>query len=132
MNRRCPARRLAAPLLGLSLILAASCLPRTGQVTVHGEDGAGLADRGGGSDHKILIADTGPLPDGQPPKKDTVAPPKPDTSVTPSGPQPPFGTSVGMTVKNVTGVPDCAGKTYDLYSFYGQKKGVLIAMMSPS
>jgi hypothetical protein len=121
---RCSSLTLA--LLGL----LAGCLPRTGQVTVYG-DGAS-ADGPAAGDHKVQLPDTGPRPDGLPPQKDTLAPPKPDAAVTPSGPPPPFGTAIGMTAKNWTGVPDCAGKSYDLHGLYQQKKGVIIAMMSPS
>jgi hypothetical protein len=111
------------------LLLGAGCLPRTGQVTIYG-DGAASPEAATGKDQKLPVPDTGPLPDGQPPQKDTLAPVKPDAP--PAGPQPPFGTTLGATAKNFTGVPDCAGKLYDLHGYYQQKKGVLIAMMSPS
>jgi hypothetical protein len=129
MNEHCQARRVA--LLGFSLILGASCLPRTGHVTIYG-DGAATAEGIPGKDQKLQVPDTGPRPDGLPPKLDTLVPPKPDAAVTPGGPQPPFGTTQGMTAKNFTGVPDCAGTAYGLHSIFQQKKGVIIAMMSPS
>ncbi len=100
-------------------------------MTVYG-DGAASAEASLAPDRGTTPApDLGPLPDGQPAKKDTAAPAKPDTA-SPSAPQPPFGTTIGTTAKNFTGVPDCAGKAYDLYSYYKQKRGVIIAMMSPS
>ena len=113
------------------LVLGGGCLPRTGHVTIYG-DGAATSDQGITADGKVQLPDTGPRPDGQPPKLDKLAPAKPDTSVAPSGPQPPFGTTQGMTAKNWTGVPDCAGTLYELHKLYQQKKGVIIAMMSPS
>lgn len=136
-ERRTPAR--AALALGLSAVLWA-CFPGTGQVKLEG-DGlgvveGGLADASPGRDGKGPSADRGPrpdgvkLPDGQPPKADSKPPLKPDTGLT--APAPPFGQSVGMTASNFQNIPDCNGTLYSLHSYFNKKKGVIIAMMSPS
>lgn len=113
-----------------------ACLPGSGEVKILGDgvyvaaDGtAPKLDTGTGPQDKGLQPDQGPKPDGSAPTADQQAP-KPDT--TPAGPQPPFGASVGMTAANFVDIPDCDGKLYSLHPYYNKKKGVLIAMMSPS
>jgi len=115
-------------LLLLCTLMLASCLPGTGSVTILGDgvgaaDGALVADGG---------ADTGPLPDRGPLPDGTLPDLKPTPDQPPVGPAPPFGSSVGMTAANFQNVPDCDGTLYALHPYYGKKKGVLIAMMSPS
>jgi hypothetical protein len=55
-----------------------------------------------------------------------------DLGSTPASPSPPFGNTMGQTANNFSEIPDCAGANYSLYSFFNQKKGVILAMMSPS
>ena len=122
------------PILLVPLALGlAACLPGSGEVKILVDGITGAADL-------PVALDTGPGPDqGKPPDKGPAsdgAPavdlpgPKPDA--TPTGPQPPFGSSVGMTAADFTDIPDCDGKLYSLHQYYNQKKGVVLAMMSPS
>jgi hypothetical protein len=39
---------------------------------------------------------------------------------------------VGVTALDFADIPDCDGKLYRLYDYYGKGKGVLIAMQSPT
>jgi hypothetical protein len=114
--------------------IAWSCFPGSGHVEVFGDGAApsggdakgGLSDAGRGSLESgatKLDRGTAPLTDGTNGKVDTK---------TAAGPQPPFGSSVGVTAANFTGVPDCNGKLYSLYDYYNQKRGVILAIMSPS
>jgi hypothetical protein len=124
--------RIARTLIFTLLLPGASCVPGKGTATIYGEVGPG-SDHAGGVDQKIVTADqngpasetpVGPTPDGS-------VVPKPDTQ--PSAPQPPFGTTVGSTAKNVTGIPNCDGSLlFDLHSYYKKTRGVVLPMMSPS
>lgn len=126
--------RATALLLTTLLVPAAACLPGTGEVKILGDgvyalaDTAGSPDSGTQEDGTPPAPDTGPAPDGG--TTADLAPATPDAA--PTGPQPPFGSSVGMTAKNFEDIPDCDGKLYSLYDYYNKKQGVLIAMMSPS
>jgi hypothetical protein len=139
MRSRLPRSSLLAPRAILFALCFGACLPRTGTVEVLA-DGAGGAPTEGG----LLVVDGstpspdstgGPTPDTgapPPPSDATLAPDSAQPDTLPSGPTPPFGSSVGMTAADFTNIPDCAGNLYSLHSYYNQKKGVLIAMMSPS
>jgi len=122
--------RIARALLCAQLLLlGAGCLPGKGTATIYGEAGP---DRGGvGAESRITLGDQGPVADLPPgPRLDGPVAPKPDTQ--PAGPQPPFGTSVGVTAKDFSGLPDCGGTLYRLYDYYGKTKGVVLPMMSPT
>ena len=119
--------RITTMLLALGL---AACLPGTGEVKILGDGVYAAADAALVPDQGVATqdtgpADTGPVPDGAP----DLGPANPDA---PTGLQPPFGSSVGMTAADFTDIPDCDGKLYSLHSYYNLKDGVLIAMMSPS
>jgi hypothetical protein len=108
------------------LILLPACLPSAGHVEIFGDA------RGG----DLYAEAAPPKPDGPvTPPPDGVG--KIDRSVKPDSPPAatcpaPFGSTVGVTVADVTGLPDCADKLYSLHSYCGKKRGVLIAMMSPT
>ena len=79
------------------------------------------------------------LADGMPAAPDYGSGPRPEVGVkldkggvAPTAPQPPFGNQQGQTAKNVTGVPDCGGKLYNLYDYFNKTKGVVLPIMSPS
>jgi hypothetical protein len=133
----------------LSLLLG-GCLPGTGHLELYGD--AGLAPSAEGAmadatpiqpDAQAALQQDGAIPNhdvlGQdsvgfapPPQPDLMPPPPPQPDTGPPGPQPPFGNAVGMTAANFQNIPDCSGTPHSLHAFFGQKKGVLIAMMSPS
>ena len=117
-------RRAAALVLTLTVSLLGGCFPGRGHVTTN--DGV-LAPDGSANEASIPPEAGKPRPDG------TDGPAiKPDTQP----PQPtcpgPFGNVVGVTAANFTDIPDCAEVLYTLHDYCGKKKGVLIAMMSPS
>lgn len=129
----------------LSLLVLGGCLPGTGHLELYGD--AGLAPSpdatpiqpdaqavaqqdGTNPGHDLLGQDSiGFAPKPQP---DLLPPPPPQPDSAPAGPQPPFGNAMGMTAANFQNIPDCSGTPHSLHALYGQKKGVLIAMMSPS
>jgi hypothetical protein len=122
-------------LVPLAALLAA-CLPGSGEVKILGDGVSATADSAapgldtGAVQHDTGTAqDQGAKPDGTAPTADSQGP-KPDTLA--AGPQPPFGSSMGMTAADFGPIPDCDGTPYTLHSYYNKKKGVLIAMMSPS
>jgi hypothetical protein len=124
--------RIARALIFTLLLPGASCVPGKGTATIYGELGAG-SDRAGGVDQKIGTTDqTGPASDTPPgPTPDGPVAPKPDTQ--PATPQGPFGTTVGKTAQNVTGIPNCdSSLIFDLHSYYKKTKGVVLPIMSPS
>jgi hypothetical protein len=115
----------------LPLLLAIlGCVPGKGQITVIG-DGALVPDSAPRAERQ-LTADRGPPP---PPRESGAPLPegKPATpdQQPPASCPPPFGNTQGLTASDVTGVPDCADKPYSIHGFCNQKRGVLIAMMSP-
>jgi hypothetical protein len=132
-----------ALLLAPSLIAIAGggCLPGSGSIKIIGDSGLGLdgpvvADGAPNPEARIVTpdgagADTGGSgkQDGSS-KLDSKPKPKPDTK--PSGPQPPFGSSKGMTATNFTDVPDCKDVKHSLHPLWNKHKAVVMAMMSPS
>ncbi|MCK5799402.1 MAG: hypothetical protein KAI47_19560, partial [Deltaproteobacteria bacterium] len=67
--------------------------------------------------------------DGKAVVHDTTAP-KSDSP--PPCLQPPFGTTVGVTAANFSGIPDCPGKKYDLHSLCNQQPAVVLALNKSS
>lgn len=133
---------LMLPMIPIAML--GGCLPRSGDVEVIGA-GFGKQDGGDGAlladytlppppptDTGSTKQDTGMVkPDtGGQPQPDTKPLPTPDTG--PVGPQPPFGTSVGMTANNFINIPDCKGTMHSLHPLFNKHKGFVIAMMSPS
>lgn len=120
------ARGLVCALL---LLPGAGCIPGKGTATIYGE--AGPDHGGAGGDHGVT-GDRGPTADTPPgPRPDGAPPPKPDTQ--PASPQPPFGTSVGMTAANVSGIPNCdSSLLFELHSYYKKTRGVVLPIMSPT
>jgi hypothetical protein len=102
---------------------------------------------GGGNDMRnIVLVDGGgpsnrpdgvvpPQPDVYRPTPDSLPPqpqpdafvPKPDTAPQQTGPQPPFGNSVGMTASNFT-VPDCSDSPVTLHDYYNKGKAVIVML----
>ena len=124
--------RKAIALFVLFVFPWSGCLPRAGQAEILGE--AGIFPGG----DAVLTSDTGSLAkDSFSPRADGMGIQR-ENGVTPvldarsQSPSPPFGNAVGMTAPDFSGIPDCDNQLYSLYAFYGQKKGVLIAIMSPS
>jgi hypothetical protein len=124
------------------IAMLGGCLPRSGDVEVIG---AGFGKYDGGGDGALLAdsytppgdtgsttQDTGTVkPDtGGQPQPDTTPLPQPDSG--PVGPQPPFGSSIGMTAANFVNIPDCQGTMHSLHPLFNKHKGFVIAMMSPS
>jgi hypothetical protein len=108
-------------------VLGAGCLPGNATVTVYGdaaslfdasghEPGITLIDHGAGSSEITVGSDS------KQPRQDTVA----------ATPQPPFGTTVGVTAKDFSGIPDCSDKQYRLYDYYQKTRGVVLHLVSPS
>lgn len=121
-------------LVALCVVVLAACIPGTGHVKVIGDsgssDGPAIVAEGGPPADIGSPSDGSPPTDGQPPKPDGQPAVNPDTG--PAGPVPPFGQSVGMTAADFQNIPDCDGNLYALHPYFNKKKGVLIAMMSPS
>ncbi|MCB9557392.1 MAG: hypothetical protein H6707_14895 [Deltaproteobacteria bacterium] len=99
------------------------------------------ADGGLSADSRVAVADSGGTVDSAPPSKadsGTPPPPKPDAALPKpdsgttnnSGPTGPFGSTVGMTANNFTGIQDCDDKPYNLYDYYHQGKGVFVLLNS--
>lgn len=130
-------------LLAFLGVFALGCVPGSGSVkrpkrdaTLAGDGpqltlidgGGGKQDTGG---QPKLDSWTPPKPDqGTTPTPDSYVPPTPDTG--PTGPQPPFGSSVGMTAANFSGIPDCSGTQYDLYSYFNKQPAIVLLLNKPS
>jgi len=120
-----------SPLALTLALLAPACMPGSGTGSTHGRSDGGAIDQ-----RVISVIDGGdetdgntlPQPDGQPPA-DTYQPP-PDTG--PTGPQPPFGTSVGMTAVNFTDIPDCADQLWTLYDQFDKHPAIVLLLNKPS
>lgn len=115
--------RAAALVLMVSLL--GGCFPGTGHVK--NNDGVLAPDQSTPANEAAVPREAGkPRPDGDGPAIN------PDTQP----PQPtcpgPFGNVVGVTAASFTDIPDCADVLYTLHDYCGKKKGVLIAMMSPT
>jgi hypothetical protein len=120
--------------VALCVVALAACIPGTGHVKILGDggssDGPAIVAEGGPPADIGTPAEGSPPTDGQPVQPDGQPAVTPDTG--PTGPVPPFGQSVGMTAADFQNIPDCDDNTYALHSYFNKKKGVLIAMMSPS
>jgi hypothetical protein len=124
-------RWVARLVLMAALPVAPGCFPGSGHVQVSG-DGALPGASEGGTVSPAKDTGSAPRTEGVSGGVDAAVASKPDLTPQPTGPQPPFGNTVGLTATNFDGIPDCDGQLYSLYSYYNTKKGVLIAMMSPS
>ena len=123
-------RRLLLSLPLLWLAAGWGCLPSSGEAELYsdaspstGAPDAASPSADGLRDRSITLTDF--------PLGDTAAQPGPEQG-SPGGPQPPFGAAVGMTAANFVDIPDCDDTPVTLHDLYNLKRGVLIAMMSPS
>ncbi len=138
--RWCWHQGLGAVTIGL---FAIGCVPGSGWVERPKRD----AQRAGDGPKLTLLdgagrqQDIGDLPkvdsgsvstpdQGVTPAPDSYRPPTPDTG--PTGPQPPFGSLVGMTAANFIGLPDCSGKPYDLHGFFNKQPALVLLLNKPS
>lgn len=122
---------------GFGALLLASlsgCVPGSGTVEQPRRDGALPPDG-----HQLTLIDGSttkqdgyvpPTPDNGLPTPDTYRPPQPDLG--PTGPQPPFGSTVGMTAANYSGIPDCNGALHDLHSKFNQQPAIVLLLNKSS
>lgn len=107
------------------LVSLTACLPRTGELIIEGDgssDGVGLVD---GLSFDGLSREAAP-------PSDALSDAKTADKTAPGGPVPPFGDTVGMTASDFQNIEDCEGNIHSLHEHFNKKKGVIIAMMSPS
>ncbi len=142
-------------LLSLSLAawVLAACVPGTGIVdrpsrdAVLNQDGPGLTLKDGTAvthdgtalahDGTALVHDgTAVTHDGTAVTHDSTAVVHDTTAPKPDSPppclQPPFGTTVGVTAANFSGIPDCPGKKYDLHTLCNQLPAIVLALNKSS
>lgn len=118
----------------LASVLSLGCVPGSGTVEQPRRDGALPPDG-----HQLTLVDGStkqdrgyvpPQPDTGLPQPDSYKPPSPDQG--PTGPQPPFGTSVGMTAANYSAIPDCNGTLHDLHSKFNQQPAIVLLLNKSS
>ena len=126
----------------LALVLSLGCVPGSGTVEQRTRDGAlppdgkqlTLLDGSGSKKDRGYVPpqpDNGlPQPDNGLPQPDSYKPPSPDQG--PTGPQPPFGTQVGMTAANYSGIPDCNGTQHDLHSKFNKQPAIVLLLNKSS
>lgn len=118
----------------LAMVLSLGCVPGSGTVEQPTRDGALPPDG-----HQLTLVDGStkqdrgyvpPPADNGLPQPDAYKPPAPDQG--PTGPQPPFGTSVGMTAANYSGIPDCNGTLHDLHSKFNKQPAIVLLLNKSS
>jgi hypothetical protein len=108
------------------MVSLGGCFPGRGHVTTN--DGVAAPDQATPANEASL-----PREAGKPPADGVDGPGvKPDTQPPPPTCPAPFGNVLGVTAANFKDIPDCADQLYALHDYCGKKKGVLIAMMSPT